>query len=42
MKTSLKARVTFFALFCSFVFSFLFRVDHILQRAKVSKMEKKE
>ena len=24
-------------LFCFFVFSFLFRVDHILQRAKVSK-----
>ena len=41
MKTSLKARVTFFVLFCFFVFSFLFRVDHILQRAKVSKMEKK-
>ena len=37
MKTSLKARVTFFVLFCFFVFSFLFRVDHILQRAKVSK-----
>lgn len=36
MKTSLKARVTFFVSFFVF-FSFLFRVGHILQRAKVSK-----